>query len=166
MPSGVEAVSVDVLDVVRPLAEEACRELGLELWEISFSSNGRRRTLTVTCDRREGGVSLEDCEALSERLSALLDEADPISGPYLLDVGSPGLERRLRHLDDVARFLGERAKVIWRAGERRQHAIGWLDTVAGDRFWLRDERGERHEIPWADVQEAQLKPLFGKGDRR
>jgi ribosome maturation factor RimP len=158
---------VDVLDAVRPLAEEACRALGLELWDVVFEGGRRRSTLFVTADK-PGGITLDDCEALAGRLSALLDMADPIPGSYYLDVGSPGPERRLRSLDDVRRFQGERARVtVLSAGdEGRRTFIGRLDTVGETAFTLLGEDGVRHEIAWETVVKAHLKPADRKGEQR
>jgi ribosome maturation factor RimP len=153
--------AVDLLDTLRPLAEEACRELGLDLWEVRW----QRRTLYVTADR-PGGLTLDDCEALSNRLSELLDAVDVVPGPYTLDVASPGLDRRLRHLGDVSRFAGERAEVVYRTPEGERTEVGRLGEANDDSFVLHLEGGDDRVVPWADVRRVQLKPTFGKGERR
>ena len=77
------------------LAKPAAEELGLSLWDVRFLKEGAGWYLRVFIDREDGDVSIDDCVALSRRLDTLLDEADPISQSYCLEVSSPGMEREL-----------------------------------------------------------------------
>lgn len=79
-----------VFDLVKPIADE----LGSEIWDVRFEKEGASWYLRVFIDREEG-VTIDDCEAISRPLSDLLDEKDPIEQSYILEVGSPGLERTL-----------------------------------------------------------------------
>ncbi len=82
------------VDVCRALAEPVAAELGLSLWDVRFEKEGAGWYLRYVIDK-EGGVGIDDCAALSRRLSPLLDEADPIAQTYCLEVMSPGIEREL-----------------------------------------------------------------------
>lgn len=79
-----------VFDLAKPVADE----LGSNIWDVRFEKEGASWYLRVFIDREEG-VTIDDCEALSRPLSDLLDEKDPISQAYFLEVGSAGLEREL-----------------------------------------------------------------------
>ena len=85
---------------------------------------------------KEGGVDILDCEAVSRKLSDLLDEADPIEGSYTLEVGSAGAERALKRPGDFARFLGSPVLVkLYRAQNGRKEIPGVLagyDEASGD----------------------------------
>ena len=75
---------------------------------------------------KPGGVGLDDCERLSTKLSALLDEQDPIRQSYYLEVSSPGLDRPLKHDSDFNRFQGKQVTVHTYApvrGKRRLTGI-------------------------------------------
>lgn len=84
-----------VTEVVEELAEPIINELGLELVEIQFVKEGKSWFLRVYIDK-ETGVDIEDCGVVSERLSEKLDEIDPITQNYFLEVSSPGAERPLK----------------------------------------------------------------------
>ncbi len=79
-----------VFDLVKPIADE----FGSDIWDVRFEKEGASWYLRVFIDR-EDGVTIDDCEAISRPLSDLLDEKDPISQGYFLEVGSAGLEREL-----------------------------------------------------------------------
>ena len=76
----------------------------LELVDVEYVRE-RNWYLRVFIDK-EGGVDLEDCQSVSEKLSKILDEKDPISDNYLLEVSSPGLDRVLRKEKDFIRYAG------------------------------------------------------------
>ena len=77
------------------LAEPAAQSLNLILWDVLFLKEGASWFLRIFIDK-EGGVTLDDCEAFSRAVDPLLDEADPIEQSYYLEVSSPGIERELR----------------------------------------------------------------------
>jgi ribosome maturation factor RimP len=97
----------EVEALVRPVVEAG----GLEVWDVSFGREAGSRILRVMVDR-DGGVDLDTISALSQRLSRRLDlEGFGQDGPYDLEVGSPGLERRLREPRHFERSVGQRVKV-------------------------------------------------------
>ena len=92
--------------LVRPLIEAE----GLELVEIVSASEGGRRVLRVIVDR-PGGVDLDSLTGLSRAVSRHLDAEGFATGPYALEVSSPGIERPLKDPQQFRRVLGERVKV-------------------------------------------------------
>ncbi|MDE6155140.1 MAG: ribosome maturation factor RimP [Eubacterium sp.] len=70
------------------------KELGLDIWDIRFVKEGTDWYLRIFIDK-DGGVSIDDCVDLTHAITKPLDEADPISQSYLLEVSSPGVEREL-----------------------------------------------------------------------
>lgn len=78
----------------------------ISLYDVEVKGKGRGRVLQVTLEK-PGGLTIDDCAAASEIISAALDENDPLDGPYRLDVASPGLERPLRTPGHFAAALGE-----------------------------------------------------------
>ncbi len=98
-------------DRIRAAAERVAGSLGLEIVEVEWKV-GKQRFLRVTIDKPEG-VSHADCQAVSEQLSVILDVEDLVPGPrYVLEVSSPGLDRKLLKAADYERFTGRLAK-IW-----------------------------------------------------
>lgn len=94
-----------ITDVVWELAEPVVREHGCQLWDVEYVREAGQWYLRLYLDK-DGGVDILDCEAISRRVSDLLDEADPIEGSYTLEVGSAGAERALKRPSDFQRFLG------------------------------------------------------------
>lgn len=96
-----------VTELVRPIVEG----LGMELVEVDFSRTKQGDALTVFIDK-DGGVSLNDCEAVHNAIDAPLDELDPTEGkPYTLNVSSPGIDRPFKTDRDFQKHLGVKVEV-------------------------------------------------------
>lgn len=94
-----------VTELVAKLAQPVVEEKGCELWDVEYVREGSERFLRIYLDK-EGGVDINDCEAVSRAMDPILDEADPIPESYHFEVCSAGLERALKRPGDFARFLG------------------------------------------------------------
>ncbi|KGA98214.1 ribosome maturation protein RimP [Alkalihalobacillus alcalophilus ATCC 27647 = CGMCC 1.3604] len=99
-------MSNKVTDVVAELVSPILEDLNLELVEVEFKKEGPNWFLRVFIDS-ETGVDLEDCSAVSEKLSEVLDEKDPIEQAYFLEVSSPGAERPLKTKQDLEKAIGK-----------------------------------------------------------
>ena len=84
-----------VTDIVAEFAKPIVEAHGCQLWDVEYVREGSERFLRLYIDK-EGGVSINDCEAIARAVDPVLDEADPIPDAYILDVSSPGIERVLR----------------------------------------------------------------------
>ena len=84
--------------------------LGFELVRLRLMG-GKRATLQIMAERPEGGIEVDDCARISRAVSAVLDVEDPISGEYVLEVSSPGIDRPLTRLKDFERYEGYEAKL-------------------------------------------------------
>ena len=124
-----------ITDVVWELAEPGVQEHGCQLWDVEYVREAGQWYLRLYLDK-DGGVDILDCEAISRRVSDLLDEADPIEGIYTLEVGSAGAERALKRPSDFQQFLGSPVLVkLYRAREGRKEFAGYLkgyDEATGD----------------------------------
>jgi len=99
-----------VVNQARPLAESLCDAQGLELVHIEYLRERGGRVMRLTIDK-PGGVTLEDCAAVSRELGDILDVHLPDIGRYHLEVSSPGPRRRISREADFERFRGHRAKI-------------------------------------------------------
>ena len=93
-----------VTEIVAKLAQPVVENLGCSLWDVEYVREGDQRFLRLYLDK-EGGVSINDCEAVSRAVDPLLDEADPIAESYHFEVCSAGLERALKRPGDFERFM-------------------------------------------------------------
>ncbi len=96
-----------VPSLIEELAKPIVDELNLELVDIEFVKEGRNWFLRVYVDTPEGSIDIDQCAQVSERLSLLLDEKDPITQNYYLEVSSPGAERPLKKDADFEKAIGK-----------------------------------------------------------
>ena len=133
--------------------------LGFELVEFSRGGTKRRPVLDVRIDRRDGAaVTIDDCATASRAIEAKLDGSDLVSENYVLEVGSPGIERPLRSASDWRRFVGKHASVLSEAlGGREEVEILGVEGEAGaEEAVVRDTRGAERRVPLAAVKEARI----------
>lgn len=135
-------------------------DLGLDCAGIEWLPANGQGTLRVYVERLDDvEVSIDDCEAASRELSAILDVEDPISGHYTLEVSSPGLDRPLFTAQQFERFAGDEVKltlVAPRDGRRRFR--GRIEAVEGERISLRLDDENVVELEHSAVEKAHLVP--------
>jgi ribosome maturation factor RimP len=152
------------LGKIREAAERAARSLGLEIFDVEWKV-GKQRVLRVYLDRLPGpqnpeglGVTHDDCQHVSEQLSMILDVEDLVPGPsYVLEVSSPGLDRKLIKAADYERFVGRLAQVwLNEPVENQKYLEGRLAGYADGMVKL---ALKNHEVvvPYAGIRKANLK---------
>ncbi len=144
-------------DELYDLLEPTIERLGYELADLEVRLGGKGGLVRVTIDKPEG-VDLNDCQAVSQAVSALLDVEDPVPDRYDLEVTSPGLDRKLTKIEHFQRFEGETVKVKMRfpiAGRRRFR--GTL-LLSNDENIVVEVDGETHSLPLAKIDTARLVP--------
>ena len=99
-----------VTELVASFAEPVVKQHGCELWDVEYVREGSEYFLRLYLDK-EGGVDINDCEAISRAVDPILDEKDPIQGSYHFEVCSAGLERALKRPSDFERFMGSAVTV-------------------------------------------------------
>ena len=102
----IDALVNEIYEMVNPIAEE----LNYDIYHIEYVKENGEYYLRIYIEK-DGGVSLNDCEALSRRVSDVLDEKDPITDAYFLEVSSPGLNRTLFTNEHYTRFIGNEVLV-------------------------------------------------------
>ncbi len=127
-----------LLDLIRPVAEK----LGMEVVRLRVSG-GRRPHLQIMAEKAGGApTDVEDCARLSRALSPVLEEADPISEAYILEVSTPGIDRPLTRPGDFARWIGHTARIeLARPIDGRRRFTGTImsEDEAGVHIELDDE---------------------------
>ena len=115
-----------VTELTAGLAAPIVEAAGCSLWDVEYVKEAGEWFLRIYIDK-EGGVSINDCEAVSRPLSDALDEADPIEGSYTLEVSSAGADRVLKKPEHFAQFTGSEVDVkLYRAREGRKELTGVL----------------------------------------
>ena len=173
------------LDKVRQIAERVAGSSGLEVVEVEVCGAGKHRMLRVFIDRpgavplagrsyaeRPDGVTHEDCSRFSREFGTIVDVEDALpGGSYVLEVSSPGLDRKLTKAADFERFRGQRVKLMTREPvNNNRHFEGKLESFANGRLLLdlsaarkkkrrpKDGESAKVEIELANVEKANLVP--------
>ena len=134
--------------------------LGLELLGVEFVPSGASALVRLYIDADGRHVGIEDCEATSREVSALLDVEDPIPTEYTLEVSSPGIDRPLFTVAQFARFVGDEAKVALRLPlQGRRRFTGRIVSAEGDTIVLADAQGELR-VKHDNIDKARLNPDF------
>lgn len=136
---------------------------GFELVHVELVGQRRNMTLRLYIDK-PGGVTIDDCAQVSQHVSVVLDVEDPIPNRYILEVCSPGLERRLYKKADYERFAGREAKIHTHEQiEGRRTFQGELLGISGDTVTIREHRlGKDVRIPYQQIRNAHLVFAWGK----
>jgi len=147
---------VAVRDEVRQMAGPLAEEEGFELVDVECVVQGQRRVVRILLDR-PGGIRLEDCARFSRRMSDCLDMNQTIQGRYDLEVSSPGIERPLRTLDAMTRFIGQRAALsTHEPRDGRRNYEGEILAPSEGRTGIRTDDGREHWFEWVEVKSARL----------
>jgi ribosome maturation factor RimP len=152
-----------VTEVVEELATPIIQGLGLELVEIDYVKEGKSWFLRVYIDK-ELGVDIEDCGLVSERLSEILDELDPIPHNYFLEVSSPGAERPLKKDKDFEKAIGKNVFIkTFEPIDGAKSFEGVLREYDGQTLIIEvtiKTRKKTIEIPYEKVANARLAVIF------
>lgn len=147
-----------LLDLFDPIAES----LGLDIVRVRLMGSqkpGGARRLQIMAERKsDGDINVNECARLSRKISAFVDEADPIAGDYILEVSSPGIDRPLTRLRDFDTYEGYEARLeLDRLAEGRKRFRGKLAGIEDDHVAI-DLEGEDETamIPFSWIVDAKL----------
>jgi ribosome maturation factor RimP len=144
------------LETIRGIAERVATSEALHLVDVELKGGNSNQLLRVFIDK-PGGVSHADCALVSEQLSAMLDVEDIFPGRYVLEVSSPGLDRKLTRPSDYTYFVGRRARVVLKEAADEQRVLeGRLAGFENGRVRL--DLGERgvQDLDLNNIRKAQL----------
>jgi ribosome maturation factor RimP len=161
------------LQKVREIADRVGRSSGLEVVDVELHGGGRARMLRIYIDK-PNGVTHEDCSNFSREVGTIFDIEDAVpGGSYVLEVSSPGLDRKLLKPEDYQRYIGSRVKLMTRDPVNgNRHFEGRLKAFHEGRLSLEltgQKRSKKHqavahgsavELDLANVEKANLVPEF------
>lgn len=144
-----------VEEQVRSLAAGAARSEGAELVDLELQREPAGWVLRLFIDK-PGGVSVEDCQRVSQHVGTILEVEDPIPHAYTLEVSSPGLTRSLRRPEDWAGAVGSLVKLVTHEPvDRRQSFLGRVVAVEESSVRIESD-GSEYEIPRDQIARARL----------
>ena len=151
---GKTAEDARLLELLDPVAEAA----GYEIVRLRLMGGDHARRLQIMAETPDGEMNVEDCARLSRAVSEVMDAADPISGEYVLEVSSPGIDRPLTRLEDFEAFEGYEARLeLDRLAEGRKRFRGVLAGVEDGQVAI-DLEGEDETalVPFSWIIDAKL----------
>jgi ribosome maturation factor RimP len=150
------------LDKLAAIIAPEAAALGFDLVRVAWFDKGAEGsdepTLQVMAERPETGqLVIDDCAALSHRISDRFDELDPIEEAYRLEVSSPGIDRPLTRLKDFSDWSGHEAKIeVSEPISDQKRFRGTLDGVDSEDIAIIDKSNVRHRIAFSNIHNAKL----------
>jgi len=152
---------MSITEKVRDLAIPILDSFDLELFDIELQKGGNRRILRIFIDKKEGGVTLDDCQRASREIEVLLDVKDVVPGSYVLEVSSPGINRPIRSEYEFQKYAGSKIKVKLLTKISDQKIFIGIDRgVDAESLRLEIEPGKEMLIPMKQIVKANLEADF------
>ena len=141
-------------EYIKEVIEKDIERLGCKVWGLELFGRHSNQTLRIYIDNKEG-ISVEDCELVSKHVSKVLDTENDFSENYLLEVSSPGLDRKFFYKEQYKEFLNENLKVTFFDDLNKKTIKGQLEEV--DEISIKLEvKDEIQEIPFSSIIKANL----------
>ena len=138
------------------LLEPILKELQFELYDIEFVKEAGTFYLRAFIDK-EGGITINDCETVSRKLSDLLDQKDFIPDAYILEVSSPGLGRQLKKDKHFEKSIGEEIEIkLFKPIEKQKEFSGILESFTEKVLVISEENGNLIEFERSNIAMVRL----------
>ena len=150
-----------VTDVVFELANPIALANGCSIYDVEYKKEGSDFVLRVIIDKEDDTpISIDQCENVSRALSDILDEKDPISEPYMLEVSSPGIDRELKKETDFVRFMGRDVDIkLYKAIDGTKLVCGKLCAYSDGNVTIETDK-KQIEIAKADYSSVRLSVIW------
>jgi len=140
---------------IKDILTEDIRSLGLDIWGIEFFGKHKNQTLRIYIDKKEG-VSVDDCEKVSKHVIKLLDVENDFSNKYLLEVSSPGLDRKFFSERQYLDYIDSAIKVRYVNNINKKLSVkGTLSNVTEEGLLIESE-DKRQKVPFSSIIQANL----------
>ncbi len=148
------------MEKIRDIVKQLVDSLGLMLDDMEYITHGKRWILRIYIDK-EGGVTLDDCQKVSVQLGYVLDTENVIPHAYLLEVSSPGLDRRLKRPDDYLKYKGRLIRLsTTRPYHNRTTFKGRILSAGAGKIQIEAEKTGVVDILFSDIANARLEVEF------
>ncbi|MBM4370946.1 MAG: ribosome maturation factor RimP [Deltaproteobacteria bacterium] len=157
----------DLKQRLTELADRTLSGMSMELVDLELEFSGRRRILRFFLDRVEGGITVDDCADASRALDQEIEAGELVSGAWVLEVSSPGIERRVARPRDFVRFTGRQVRLRTAAAvDGRRRFTGVIKAADGEGLTLAVAEGGELRLAYGQVARANLidVELGGNGD--
>ena len=142
------------IDYIKKVLEDDIERLGYKVWGLELFGRRSNQTLRIYIDKNEG-ISVEDCENVSKHVSKVLDTENEFSQNYMLEVSSPGLDRKFFYNDQYEDYLNEPLKVTFVDNQNKKTIQGRLEEVDKTSIKLEMKEGSM-QIAFSSIIKANL----------
>jgi ribosome maturation factor RimP len=131
-----------IVDLTFELAQPIVENNNFELVDVEYVKEGSNWYLRIFIEK-DGGINIDDCQVISEKLGEKLDKLDPIKTAYHLEVSSPGLDRPLKSERDFKRYAGETVEVfLYKSLDGSKEFKGTLKELKENKLYIVDSNGQ------------------------
>ena len=141
-------------EYIKEVLEEDIERLGCKVWGLELFGRRSNQTLRIYIDKNEG-ISVEDCEKVSKHVSKVLDAENDFSENYMLEVSSPGLDRKFFYKEQYKEYLNESLKVTFFDTQNKKTVTGRLEGTYDNPIKLK-LKDEIKEIAFSSIIQANL----------
>ena len=146
---------MEIIKKVREILDPIAEERKYLVVDVTYKREGGKLALRILVDK-EGGIAMDECVRLNNDLSEILDKEDTIAGEYVLEVSSPGLDRKLKKNEDFIWAIGKNVKVTTYAPIDGKNVFTGKLLGLGEGTVVLDESGVSTEIPREKIANAKL----------
>ena len=141
-------------EYIKEVIEKDIERLGCKVWGLELFGRHSNQTLRIYIDNKDG-ISVEDCENVSKHVSKVLDTENDFSEKYMLEISSPGLDRKFFYKEQYQEFINESIRVTFFDNDNKKTIKGNLKEVDDISIKL-EIKEEIHEIPFSSIIQANL----------
>ncbi|MDG1229658.1 MAG: ribosome maturation factor RimP [SAR86 cluster bacterium] len=141
-------------EYIKEVIEKDIERLGCKVWGLELFGRHSNQTLRIYIDNKDG-ISVEDCEKVSKHVSKVLDTENDFSEKYMLEISSPGLDRKFFYKEQYQEFINESIRVTFFDNDNKKTIKGNLKEVDDISIKL-EIKEEIHEIPFSSIIQANL----------
>ena len=141
-------------EYIKEVIEKDIERLGCKVWGLELFGRHSNQTLRIYIDNKDG-ISVEDCEKVSKHVSKVLDTENDFSEKYMLEISSPGLDRKFFYKEQYQEFINESIRVTFFDNDNKKTIKGNLKEVDDISIKL-ELKEEVHEIPFSSIIQANL----------
>ena len=145
--------------IIEETIAKALEAQQVELVDLVIQHQGHKAVLQFFVDKI-GGITLDDCSELTDKIDSLLEMENLISGAYVLEVSSPGVDRVLKKPEHFKRFTGDRVKVILKVPLEGRGSFTGVIAKADDDAFVLDDGTNQYRFMYANIKKAHLDPVL------
>ena len=146
----------EIADRIKNSTRDMIDSLGYDLVELKYSRTSYGMAVQFLIDRKEGGITVEECTQLNRSIGEMLDHKNIISGKYVLEVSSPGLDRSLSQEGDFRRALNSNVRVFLKEPiEEKLEFQGKILSVDSECVCLETEKNNQMVIQFSKINKAK-----------